>query len=317
MNFTENIQNQPVKQPVKARRVSRTKRWLYVSVFYSLFAAFVLFIAYGFYQSPKEYMLQKQNIAYAAQLAELKEKISAMEESLQEVSMRDDMVYRVVFEMKPIPEEQRSVGYGGADRYFQLRGYKNSDDLIETAERLDKLGRQMYVEYRSLDKISRTAKLKEKKLTAVPSIKPVSTGVFSYISSPYGFRYHPKSHKWKKHTGIDIAVRYGTPVYATGDGIVQESFRDRYYGRMVLIDHGFGYQSLYAHMSKLAVKKGAKIKRGQIVGYVGNSGLSTGTHLHYEVIKNGYRVNPRKYYEDDLPPGEYGQIVHQAKTPEK
>ncbi len=313
MNFTENIQNQPVKSPVKARHVSRSKRLLRISVIYSLFAAVALFVAYDFYQSPKEYMLKKQNEAYAAELAVLQARIGEMEKSLQQVSERDDLVYRVVFEMKPIPAEQRNVGYGGADRYFELRGYQNSDELIEASERLDKLGRQMYVEYRSLDKIARQAAIKEKKLKSIPSIKPVSTGNFSYISSPYGFRYHPKSHKWKKHTGIDIAVRYGTPVYATGDGEVQEAFRDRYYGRMVLINHGFGFQSLYAHMSKLAVKKGSKIKRGQIIGYVGNSGLSTGTHLHYEVIKNGYRVNPRRYYEDALPAGEYEQIVRRAK----
>jgi len=304
---------QPLKKPVKVSTFRSWKKWLLISGFYIMVSGMVLTGAYVFFQSPKEYALRKENRAYRQQLSALMNKIEKMETTLNEISVRDDSLYRVMYGLSPIPKEQRMVGYGGSDRYYNLRGYRNSDQIIYAAERLDNLGRKMYVEHKSLEKLAKKAELREKRLRSIPAIKPVSVLDFRYISSPYGFRFHPKTHRWKKHTGIDIVARYGTPVYATGDGVIKESFRDRYYGNMVIINHGFGYQTLYAHMRKAAVKKGDTVKRGQVIGYVGNTGLSTGTHLHYEVIKNGYRVNPKRFFSNDLSQSQYLQIVDAAK----
>lgn len=279
--------------------------------FYSFVSVVVLLLAYTV-KTPKEYLLEKQNKAYAARLDSLKNKLQKMEAGLSAIVQRDDSIYRTVYEMSPIPKSQRKVGYGGADRYADLRGYNNADAIIDVASRLDRLSRQLYVEHKSLNAVERHAKLQEKKLSHIPAIPPVAIRDYTYISSPFGFRHHPKTGKWRKHTGVDIAARYGAPVYATGDGVVRIAAWEAGYGRMVEIDHNFGYMSIYGHLSRIAIKQGVEVKRGQLIGYVGNSGISTGTHLHYEVRKNGYAVNPKKFYSLDISEYEYEEMIRRA-----
>ena len=272
-----------------------------------------LYITYDLYQSPKEYILQQENEAYQKQLEQINSKIDSMESSLTRVVGYDDSIYRVVYEAEPIPIEQRQVGYGGADRYNDLKGYSNSDEIIAASAKLDRLGRQMYIELKSLNEVSRIANNNAKMLASIPAIQPVSINDYRYISSPFGYRDHPKSGRWKKHEGIDIVAPYGSPVYATGDGMIEYLRSSMHgYGKVIIINHSFGYETLYAHMSKLAVNPGDKVKRGQLIGYVGNTGISTGTHLHYEVIKNGRHLNPRKFYFNDISVWEYQSIVRNA-----
>ncbi len=293
------------------RRKRGSGFFMFVSI---MVVGFVLFAAYNVYQSPKEIVLKQENEKYRVQLERLNLKIDNMSQSLNAIVGRDDSIYRVVYEATPIPAEQRQVGFGGSDRYVDLKGFDNSDLIISTAAKLDMLGRQLYVEYKSLDEVSKIAKLKVKMLASIPAIQPVSINDFHYISSPFGYRSHPKNGHWKKHEGIDIVAPYGAPIYATGDGVVEYPSSSMYgYGKVVVINHGFGYQSLYAHMSKKAIKPGNQIKRGQLIGYVGNTGISTGTHLHYEVIKNGLSLNPKNYFFNDLTQWEYITLVNRAK----
>ena len=279
-----------------------------------LLTAFGLwYLTYHVFESPKEYVLAQQNKAYKQKLAQISMKVDSMEQSLTSVIGRDDSLYRVVFEKKPIPAQQREVGYGGSNRYLDLEGYQNSEALIAVNAKLDRLGRQMFVEHKSLKSLSSIARKKEEIIASTPAIQPVSVNDFRYISSPFGFRHHPKTGRWKKHEGIDIVAPYGAPVYATADGVVETPRKTMYgYGKVVVLNHHFGYETLYAHMSRIAVKPGEKVKRGQLVGYVGNTGISTGTHLHYEVIKNGRHLNPRKFFRYDISSWEYQFLVSKA-----
>ncbi len=301
----------PLKPAQRNGLVWSRKGIIRLLFFYALVSVIVLSLTYTI-KSPKEYLLEKQNKAYAAKLDSIKNKLQKMEAGLSAIVQRDDSIYRTVYEMQPIPETQRKVGYGGADRYADLRGYDNSDEIIEVSSRLEHLARQLYVEHKSLSAVERRAKLQEQRLSHIPAIPPVAIRDYTYISSPFGFRHHPKTGRWKRHTGVDIAARYGAPVYATGDGVVRIAGRESGYGRMVEIDHGFGYMSIYGHLSRIAIKRGTEVKRGQLIGYVGNSGISTGTHLHYEIRKNGYAVNPKKFYSLDLSEYEYEEIIRRA-----
>lgn len=290
-------------------------RYFYLFLMLLSFSMGALYITYDLYQSPKEYALMQENQAYRQQLEQINSRINSMEMKLSSIVGRDDSIYRVVCQAQPIPVEQRQVGFGGSDRYNDLKGYKNSEEIIATSAKLDRLGRQLYVEYKSLQEVSKITTNKAKMLASIPAIKPVSIDNYRYISSPFGYRNHPKSGKWKKHEGIDIVAPYGAPVYATGDGVVEYPHSSMYgYGKVIVINHSFGYETLYAHMSRYVVKPGDKVKRGQLIGYVGNTGISTGTHLHYEVKKNGRHMNPRKFFSNDVSAWEYQSIVQNANN---
>jgi murein DD-endopeptidase MepM/ murein hydrolase activator NlpD len=217
------------------------------------------------------------------------------------------------FEANPIPEEQRKAGFGGVNRYRALEGFNNSDMIIGTSKRMDILQKQMVVQSKSLDEIAKLAEEKEKLLAAIPAIQPVANEDLTRMASGYGWRSDPFTKARKFHYGMDFTAPKGTPVYATGDGIISRADNGSAgYGKHIRIDHGYGYVSLYAHLSKYNVKKGQKVKRGDIIGFVGSTGRSQAPHLHYEVFKDKERINPINFYYGSLSAKEFEALLKAA-----
>jgi murein DD-endopeptidase MepM/ murein hydrolase activator NlpD len=275
------------------------------------FSVLVLIIAYNFLDSPKEKQLRREISQYELQLGIINNRLDKIQGVLTEIQERDDQVYRVIFEAEPIPSTVRMAGIGGADYYDDLKGMRYSDLLIDINQKLDKTSSQLYVQSKSLDEVIALTKRKNDMLASIPAIIPIRDGKKRIISG-FGPRFHPILKVKRFHSGIDITAPRGTPVYASGDGTVAQSSRLSGYGISVLVNHGYGYQSLYAHLSKTAVKPGQKVKRGELLGYIGNTGLSVSPHLHYEIIKNGKKVNPVHYFFNDLSPDEYEEVLELA-----
>ena len=232
---------------------------------------------------------------------------------LSQLQQRDNNIYRAYFEANPIPEEQRKAGFGGVNRYRYLNGYDNTK-LIKTAtKKLDILSKQLVVQSKSLDEIVVLAKNKKEMLASIPAIQPVANKDLKRMASGYGYRIHPIYKTRKFHWGMDFSAPRGTPIYATGNGKIEKVKRSRRgYGNQVKINHGFGYKTFYAHLEKYTVRKGQKVKRGDLIGYVGTSGISTAPHLHYEVIKGNRKLNPVYFYFSDLTPEEYDRMLEMA-----
>jgi murein DD-endopeptidase MepM/ murein hydrolase activator NlpD len=231
---------------------------------------------------------------------------------LQNVEERDNNIYRVYFEANPISIEQRKSGFGGINRYKDLEGYENSEIITETTESLDKLSKRLVIQSKSLDEIAVLAKNKEALLASIPAIQPVKNDDLKRMASGYGIRMHPILKYRKMHNGMDFSAPTNTEVFATGNATVKKAKRTSGFGNLIVLDHGFGYETYYAHLSEFNVKPGQKVKRGEIIGYVGNSGLSTAPHLHYEVHKNGKVVNPINFYHGDLTAEEYDIMLNQS-----
>jgi len=238
-------------------------------------------------------------------------RLDQMSTILADLENRDDNIYRSIFEAEPIPDNIRKAGIGGINRYKSLERFKDDAEIvINTSKKLDRLAKQLYIQSKSFDEIIELAKQKEQMLAAIPAIQPVSNKDLKRMASGYGMRIDPHYKTPAFHAGMDFTAPTGTPIYATGDGTVIRADRaSRGYGNHVRIDHGFGYTTLYAHMSKTNVKVGSEVKRGEIIGYVGNTGKSVGPHLHYEVRKNDKPVNPINFYFSDLTPEEYDLVI--------
>ena len=229
---------------------------------------------------------------------------------LDDIQQRDDNIYRVIFEADPIPKSIRKAGYGGINRYQDLTGYNNAELVIDITKKIDQITKQLYIQSKSFDDIIDLAKNKADMLASIPAIQPVSNKDLSRMASGYGSRIHPIYKTKKFHAGMDFSAKTGTPIYATGDGKIFKVRKSRRgYGNHVIIDHGFGYKTLYAHMSKYIVRRGEKVKRGDVIGYVGSSGTSVAPHLHYEVHYNGKKINPVNFYYNDLTPDQYEKML--------
>ncbi len=266
------------------------------------------------YDSPEERQLRADKEDLMIQYQLMNRKLDQMSTILADLENRDDNIYRTVFEAEPIPDNIRKSGIGGVNRYKNLERFRNeSGTVIETARRLDMLAKQLYIQSKSFDEVMELAKKKEDLLASIPAIQPVSNSDLKRMSSGFGFRIHP-IHKIRQfHWGMDFTAQTGTEIYSTGKGkVVFASNSHNGYGNHVIVDHGYGYQTLYAHMSEVKVKKGQEIKRGEVLGLVGNTGLSSAPHLHYEVIKDGNKVNPVNYYFNDLSPEEYDLMIQLA-----
>ena len=236
--------------------------------------------------------------------------IKQVEIVLDEIQDRDDNIYRVIFEADPIPTSIRKQGFGGVNRYEKLLGLSNSELMINTSKKIDQLTKQLYLQSKSFDEVIDLAKNKSNMLASIPAIQPVANKDLKRMASGYGYRIHPIYKTRKMHYGMDFSAKTGTEIYSTGDGVVSKVKRSkRGYGNYVKINHGFGYETLYAHMSKYIVKKGQKVKRGEVIGFVGNSGISTAPHLHYEVRKDNKKINPVNFYYNDLSPEEYEKML--------
>lgn len=261
-------------------------------------------------ETPKEKAYRRELDNMKLQYELLSKKVKRDQRILKEIAERDNHIYRSYFGAAPIPEEQRSAGFGGVNRYKDLDGFDHSDVIIDLNEEVDKLTKQIVVQSKSLDEIAELAKKKEELLTTIPAIQPIKNEDLKRMASGYGWRNDPFTKARKFHYGMDFSARRGTPIYATGNGTVTRADANSIgYGRHIRIDHGFNYVSLYAHLSKYNVKKGQKVKRGDIIGYVGSTGRSVAPHLHYEIFKNGKRINPRNFYYGSLSSEEFNEML--------
>jgi len=294
----------------KRDKLSKTVIFLLAA---TLIGGLMVLIMYQFVESPKQKVLNRelQNMKLHYELID--KKMQQAQEVLEGIQHRDNDIYRVYFEANPIPNEQRKAGFGGVDRYKSLEGFNNSEMIKDATRNLDILSKQLYVQSKSLDEIIEMATDKEKLLAAVPAIQPVSKEDLTRMASGYGWRLDPFTKARKMHSGMDFTSPRGTPIYATGNGkVIRADNRATGYGKHVRIDHGFGYVTLYAHMSKYNVKRGKKVKRGDIIGYVGSTGRSQAPHLHYEVQYNKRKINPINFYYGDLSPEEFKEMLKMA-----
>ncbi len=275
----------------------------------SVVAGAILVLAlYSFIDSPKERILKRENEVYKQQLKQLEQRFNQLNQVVAELQDRDANIYRAIFEAEPIDINVRKGAFGGTEKYNELSLLGDNGALLELSEKVNSLSSQVYIQSKSYDELNKLAENKTEFLTCIPAIQPISNKDLKRMASGYGYRIHPvfKTHKF--HSGMDFTAPVGTPIYATGNGTVITSESGAGYGLHVVINHGFGYQSLYGHMSKTKVRVGQKVKRGELIGYVGSSGISTAPHVHYEIIKNGNKINPINYFFNDLTEEEYQAI---------
>jgi len=295
---------------IKISRVNKIKNLLYFLTGSAFTGLVMVIIFFQFFDSPKEKVLKREIKQLSSQYEVVQDKLQQVEVVLDDIQQRDDNIYRVIFEADPIPKSIRKAGYGGVNRYQDLSGYNNTELIISTARKIDQITKQLYIQSKSFDNIIELAKNKADMLASMPAIQPVSNKDLSRMASGYGYRIHPIYKTKKFHAGMDFSAKTGTPIYATGDGKISKVRKSRRgYGNHVIIDHGFGYKTLYAHMSRYIVKRGQKVNRGDVIGYVGSSGTSVAPHLHYEVHKDGKKINPINFYYNDLTPDQYEKIL--------
>ena len=272
-----------------------------------------------FFESPMEVMLRKENNLLQMQYTILSTDMDRVNDVLDDLVQRDENLYRAVFNADSIPMSIRKSGFGGSNRYEHLQGLSNSDLIVETTRKMDILMKQLYVQSNSLEELINSGKDWENKIKCLPAIQPISNNGFKRISSGYGNRIDPIYRIPRFHPGMDFSAERGTEIYATGDGIVVHASRNQDYGNCVIIDHGYDYETLYAHIDKFKVKVGQKVTRGEVIASVGNTGRTTGGstsgyHLHYEVHYKGRTDNPSKYYFQDLTPEEFEMMTQVAEN---
>lgn len=274
-------------------------------------------LIFTFFKSPKE-KIQARELEYMKlQYEIMDDRMKMYEEVLADLEQRDNNIYRVVFDAEPIPSIKRRSGLANANRYANLEGYRNSERVISASKKLDVIASQLYYQSLSYDEVFEMARNKEDMLACIPAIMPMRVDDIKYISSYFGYRPDPIYNIAKFHEGIDFSTSMNAEIYATGDGVVDIDKTQWGYGKMVTVNHGFGYKSVYAHLNKFAVRQGQRVKRGQLIGYAGTSGKSTGVHLHYEVRKDGVPIDPIHFFFNDLTPDQYEQILEQSTLPTK
>jgi murein DD-endopeptidase MepM/ murein hydrolase activator NlpD len=310
------------KKSLTFDRVQTTfrKRLLYFFTHLStgvVFAVAMLLLAYNFVDSPKMKAQKREIEQMKFQYRMLNDQLDRVTRVIRDLQDRDDNIYRVIFEAEPIPSSVREAGIGGIDRYEKLKGYSNEELMVETSKNMDKILGQLYVQSRSFDEVFNLAKNKEQMLASIPAIQPLNNKDLRRIGSYFGTRVDPFYKVRKFHEGMDFTAAVGTEVYATGNGTIEFAARDGEggYGNEVVIDHGYAYRTVYAHLSRIFVKPGQKILRGQIIGYVGNTGKSTSPHLHYEVRKNSIPLNPIYFFFNDLSPDQFQKMLDLSQQP--
>jgi murein DD-endopeptidase MepM/ murein hydrolase activator NlpD len=292
-------------QPRRGRKIAYIALWLLSSALFGVIG-FLILVNTSLLDTPKDRMQRREleNLKFRYSL--LNNKMKHVEEVLHEVAERDNSLYRVYFNADPIPFEQRKAGFGGVNRYKDLEGFDNSELLINTSKRLDVITKELVIQSKSLDEIYKLASSKEKLLAAIPAIQPIKTEQMTRMASGFGYRNDPFTKIRKFHAGMDFSAKTGTAVYASGDGtVVRADNKATGYGNHIVIRHGYGYETLYAHLSKYNVRPGQKVKRGDVIGFVGSTGRSEAPHLHYEVHVNGEVVNPINFYYGNISAKEF------------
>ena len=298
---------------IELRKRDKFKRMLGFLLSSIIMGLFLMFITFQFIESPKEKAQKREIENMGLNYGLLNKKMSQVEQVLEGIQHRDNEIYRLYFETNPIPEEQRKAGFGGVNRYKSLEGFENSDMIIDVSKNMDILSKQLYIQSKSLDEIINLAEDKEKLLAGIPAIQPIRKEDLSRMASGYGWRSDPFTKARKKHNGMDFTAPSGTPIYATGNGKVKRADNTASgFGKHVEINHGYGYKTIYAHLSKYNVKRGQNVSRGDLIGFVGNTGRSVGPHLHYEVHKNGRPINPINFYYGNLTPEEFKEMLKTA-----
>jgi len=281
----------------------------YSMVFIVISIIGVLFYTFLF-DSPEVKGLKRQNSELLVSVELFNKQLDKITMTLQDMQRRDDNLYRTIFEAEPLNSSVREAGVGGADRYDELQKMADPKLVTQTAKRLDKITRKIVIQSKSYDELTRMAMSKEKMLASIPAIQPISNKDLTRTASGWGFRIHPIYKIRKFHYGIDFTAPTGIEVYATGDGTIERiESSQRGYGNCIIIDHGYGMKTLYGHLSGFTVKQGQKVNRGDVIAFVGNTGLSTSPHLHYEVLRNGEKINPINYFFNDLTAEEYDKMI--------
>jgi len=275
--------------------------------------AITMILVYNtYFESPKEALQKKENEELRLYYDILNREMDAAQEMMVALQKRDDDIYRVINEAEPIPRTIREGGIGGTKRYKKLleQGLEQEKLILSTLKKIESLKKQMYIQTKSYDEIVLLAKNKDQMYASIPAIQPVTNKELTRLASGFGRRIDPIYKVRRMHYGVDFSAPRGTPVYTTGDGVVKK-VKTNYggYGKEILIDHGYGYVTRYAHLSEFNIKKGQKVKRGECIGYIGSTGKSTAPHLHYEVIKDKRKVNPVHYFYNDLNEKEYQKIL--------
>ena len=302
----------------KRIKPQRRKKFAYAFLFLLAAALFgflclILLINTPYFETPKDKLLTSELETMKLNYKLLNKKMDLMDEVLNAIEDRDNNIYRIYFNTSPIKDEERKAGFGGVNRYKDLKGYDNSELVVNTTKRVDQLTKELVIQSKSLDEIIVLAKQKEKLLAAIPAIQPVKNEDLKRMASGFGYRSDPFTKVRKFHYGMDFTSPTGTAIYATGDGVVLKADNSLSgYGNHIEINHGYGYVTLYAHLSQYNCKPGQKVKRGDIIGYVGSTGRSEAPHLHYEVIKNGEKVNPINFYYGSISAEEYIAISNLA-----
>lgn len=301
---TENLAYRKIK-PKKGKRLGVVALFLVSSALFG-FLAFVVLLNTPFFETPKDKLQAREIENLKVNYEIINKQMEEATAALEAIEDRDNDLYRAYFNTSAIPDEQRKAGFGGVNRYRELEGYNNSDLVINTTNRLNILLKELAVQSKSLDEIAKLAKDKEQLLAAIPAIQPVKNEDLRHMASGFGYRSDPFTKIRKFHAGMDFSAKTGTPIYATGDGVVQRADNKATgYGNHIVIKHGFGYETLYAHLSKYNVKVGQKVKRGDVIGFVGSTGRSEAPHLHYEVHKGGEAINPINFYYGNISAKEY------------
>ncbi len=296
-------------EPKKSKKYRNILFFLLGSALFG-FLGLILLLNTNLFNTPRELSLQREVNNYELQFELLNRKMVQIEQVLSNIEDRDNNIYRLYFEANPIPEEQRRAGFGGVNRYKDLEGFNNSEMIIATTKRMEIIQKQLVIQSRSLDEITKLAAEKEKLLAAIPAIQPIRNQDLTRMASGYGWRSDPFTKARKMHWGMDFTALRGTPVYASGDGEVSRADNNASgYGKHIRIEHGYGYMSLYGHLSNYNVKPGQHVKRGDLIGFVGSTGRSEAPHLHYEVWKDGERINPINFYYGSLTAEEFENML--------
>jgi murein DD-endopeptidase MepM/ murein hydrolase activator NlpD len=264
-------------------------------------------------ETPKEISQAREIENYQLQYEQLNRKMKQIESVLDNLQDRDNQIYRVIFEANPITDDVRKAGFGGVNRYADLEGFDNSELIVNTTKKMEILSKQIVVQSKSLDEIQRMALDKEVLLSAIPSIQPINNENLRRMASGYGWRTDPFTKSRRMHKGMDFSAPTGTPIYAPSDGkVIRVDSRSAGYGKHIRIDHGFGYVTLYGHLNEYNVRRGQRVKRGDVIGFVGNTGRSVAPHLHYEIRKDGKHLNPINFYYGDLNTEEFNALLEAA-----
>lgn len=301
---SENLAYRKIK-PRKRRSFAYIALFLLSSGLFGILS-FIVLLNTPFFETPKDRLQAREIENMKLRYAILNKKMDQVDEVIGNIEERDNNIYRIYFNTSAIPDEQRKAGFGGVNRYKELEGYNNSDLVINTTKRVDILSKELVVQSKSLDEIMKLAKEKNKLLAAIPAIQPVRNENLKQMASGFGYRSDPFTKVRKFHAGMDFSSKTGTQVFATGDGVVERADNTASgYGNHIVIRHGYGYETLYGHLSKYNVRAGQSVKRGDVIGYVGSTGRSEAPHLHYEVHKNGEVVNPLNFYYGNISAAEY------------